>query len=108
MLKVVIVTGIWYDTGFGFLDQTALWFLQNFRIQIGFGYWESFSDQDWIIKFQYPHNIGAYCLSEVSISVEQIGDFFNPNPVQNFHLVIRSDPNPENLSEFLIQSGLYP
>jgi len=41
-------------------------------------------------------------------SVEQIGDFRNPNPVQNFHSVIRSDPNPVDLSEYLIQSGLYP
>ena len=41
-------------------------------------------------------------------SVEQIGDFCNPNPVQNFHWVFRSDPNPEDLSIYLIQSGLNP
>jgi len=40
-------------------------------------------------------------------SVEQIGDFWNPNPVQNFFSVIRSDPNPVDLSKYLIQSGLY-
>jgi len=44
----------------------------------------------------------------VLISVEQIGDFCNPNPVQNFHWVIRSDPNPVDLSKYLIQSSLYP
>jgi len=43
-----------------------------------------------------------------SISVEQTGDFWNPNPVQNFPWVIRSNPNPVNLSKYLIQSGLYP
>jgi len=41
-------------------------------------------------------------------SVEQIEDFCNPNPVQNFHCVIRSDPNPVDLFKYLIQSGLYP
>ena len=41
-------------------------------------------------------------------SVEQIGDFFNPNPVQNFLSVIPSDPNPVDLLKYLIQSGLYP
>jgi len=41
-------------------------------------------------------------------SDEQIGDFCNPNPVQNFHWVFRSDPNPVDLSKHLIQSGLYP
>ena len=45
--------------------------------------------------------------SDVCVSVEQIGDFCNPNPVQNFHWVIRSDPNPVDLSKYLIQSGLY-
>ena len=40
-------------------------------------------------------------------SVEQIGDFWNRNPVQNFLSVIRSDPNPVDLSKYLIQSGLY-
>ena len=43
-----------------------------------------------------------------SSSVQQIGDFWNPNPVQNFLLVIRSDPNPVDMSKYLIQSGLYP
>jgi len=33
--------------------------------------------------------------------------FCNPNPVQNFHWVIRSEPNPVDLSKYLIQSGLY-
>jgi len=41
-------------------------------------------------------------------SVEQIGDFWNPNPVQNFLSTIRSDPNPADLSKYLIQSCLYP
>ena len=41
-------------------------------------------------------------------SVEQIGDFWNPNLAQNFLSVIRSDPNPVDLSKYLIQSGLYP
>ena len=40
-------------------------------------------------------------------SVEHIRDFCNPNPVQNFHWVIRSDPNPVDVSKYLIQSGLY-
>jgi len=40
-------------------------------------------------------------------SVEQIGDFWNLNPVQNFLSVIRSDPNPVDLSKYLIQSGFY-
>ena len=40
--------------------------------------------------------------------VEQTGDFRNPNPVQNFHWVIRSDPDPLDLSKYLMQSGLYP
>jgi len=44
----------------------------------------------------------------VSSSVEQIGEFCNPNPVQNFHRVIQSDPNLVDLSRYLIQSGLYP
>jgi len=38
--------------------------------------------------------------------VEEIGDFWNPNPVQNCLSVIRSDPNPVDLSKYLIQ--LYP
>ena len=40
--------------------------------------------------------------------VEQIEDICNPNPVQNFLGVIRSDPNPVGLSKYLIESGLYP
>ena len=47
-------------------------------------------------------------VAEVYSSVEQIGYFRNPNPVQNFLWVIRSDPNPVDLSKYLIQSGLYP
>jgi len=39
--------------------------------------------------------------------VEQIGDVCNPNPVQTFLSVIRSDPIPVDLSKYLIQSGLY-
>ena len=46
--------------------------------------------------------------SDVCVSVEQIGGFCNPNPVQNFHWVIRSDPNPVDLSKYLVQSGLHP
>jgi len=42
------------------------------------------------------------------ISVEQIGDFGNLNPVQNFLWVIWSDLNPVHLFKYLIQSGLYP
>ena len=42
------------------------------------------------------------------VSVEQIGDFCNPKPVQNFYRVIQSDHNPVYLSKYLIQSGLYP
>jgi len=41
-------------------------------------------------------------------SVEQIGDFCNPNPAQNFHGVIQADPNPVDVSKYSIQSGLYP
>ena len=43
-------------------------------------------------------------------SVERIGDFCDPNPVQYCHYVIRSNPNPVVglLSKYLIQSCLYP
>jgi len=44
----------------------------------------------------------------VKASVEEIGDFCNPNPVQNFHWVIRSELNLIHLSKYSIQSGLYP
>ena len=50
----------------------------------------------------------VFSLQLPSISVDQIGDFCNPNPIQNFYWVIRSDPNPVYLSKYLIQSGLYP
>ena len=43
----------------------------------------------------------------MACSVEQIEYSCNPNPVQNFHSVIRSDPNPVDLSKYLIQSGLH-
>jgi len=46
--------------------------------------------------------------SQVHISVNQIWDFCNPNPVQYFRWEIRSYPNPVDLSKYLIQSGLYP
>ena len=39
----------------------------------------------------------------VDTSVERIGDFYNPNPVQYFHCVIQSDPNPMVLSKYLIR-----
>ena len=39
---------------------------------------------------------------EPDTSVESIGDFWNPNPVQDFLSVIRSDPNPVVLSKYLI------
>ena len=41
-------------------------------------------------------------------STDQIGDFCNPNPFQNFHWIIKSDPNPLDLSKYLIQWGLCP
>jgi len=44
----------------------------------------------------------------VSTTVERIEDFCDPIPVQNFHCVIQSDPNPAVLSKYLIQCGLYP
>jgi len=44
----------------------------------------------------------------VTDSVERIGGFCNPHPVQYFHCVIQFDPNPVDLSKYLIQSGLYP
>jgi len=44
----------------------------------------------------------------VHIRVERIEDFCNPTPVQYFQCLIQSDPNPEALSKYLIQSGLYP
>jgi len=44
----------------------------------------------------------------VVTSVEHIGDFWNPNPVQNFLSEIRSYPNSVDLSKYLIQPGLYP
>ena len=43
----------------------------------------------------------------MSTSVEQTGDFCNPNPVQNFRWVIRSNPKLVDLSKYLIQFGLY-
>jgi len=43
----------------------------------------------------------------MACSVEQIEYSCNPNPVQNFHSVIRSDPNPVDLSKYLIPSGLH-
>ena len=91
-----------------------------------------FSGTDWIwslwknigsnpiAKFPYPYTTrllsrtyhststeGREIISWIQRSVEQIGDFCNPNPVQNFHWVIRSNPNPVDLSNYLIQSGLY-
>ena len=47
-------------------------------------------------------------IAQLDSSVEQIGVFCNPNPVQKFRWEIRSDPNPLELSKYLIQSGLYP
>jgi len=44
----------------------------------------------------------------VPTSVEQIWDFCNPNPVQNFFWVIRSDSNPVDLFKYFIQSSLCP
>jgi len=44
----------------------------------------------------------------VLISVEQIEDFCHPNAVQDFRWEIQSDPNPVDLSKYLIQSDLYP
>ena len=41
-------------------------------------------------------------------SVEQIGDFWNPNPVQNFCWELWSDCNPVDLYKYLFQYGLYP
>jgi len=48
-----------------------------------------------------------YCKWHPS-SVEHIGDFCDPNPVQSFDCVIQSNPNPAVLPKYLIQSGLYP
>jgi len=55
-------------------------------------------------------NLGLrkYSPSFICTSVEQNGEFWNLNPVQNFLSVIRSDPNLVDLSKYLIQSGLYP
>ena len=41
-------------------------------------------------------------------SVDRIGDFCNPFPVQYFHCVIQSDPIPVVPSNILSDSGLYP
>jgi len=61
--------------------------------------------------------LGKYPSSELTLcekparggrsSFEQIGDFCTPNPVQNFHSVIRCDHNPVDLSKYLIHSSLY-
>ena len=32
--------------------------------------------------------------SALPVSAERIGNFCNPNPIQCFHCVIQSDPNP--------------
>jgi len=53
-----------------------------------------------LLSIQAVSDVGPYP------SVEQIGDFCNPNPVQNFHCAIRSDPNPVELPKYLIQIGL--
>jgi len=60
---------------------------------IGFGPMiaKNFADQDWIkLNFADRTGIGRTNLTVRSSllygSVEQIGDFGNPNPVQNFHL----------------------
>ena len=54
------------------------------------------------------HRVLYQCCHMVVTSVEHIGDFWNPNPVQNFLSEIRSYPNSVDLSKYLIQSGLYP
>ena len=51
-------------------------------------------------KFLTSHHVRMHS------SVEQIRDFCNPYPVQNFDSAIRSDPNPVELSIYLIQNGL--
>ena len=49
-----------------------------------------------------------FLVTRTRVSVEQIWDFCNPNPVQSFRWLIRSDPNPVDLPKYLIQSGLCP
>jgi len=68
-------------------------------------------------KTMYTHSkVGRHTLTcnrhkikvfwtEVPFSVERIKEICNPNPVQNFHCVIQSDPNPLLLPKYLIQSG---
>jgi len=53
-----------------------------------------------LLSIQAVSDVGPYP------SVEQIGDFCNPNPVKNFHCATRSDPNPVELPKYLIQIGL--
>jgi len=60
----------------------------------------------WSLPPRSPNS--AFCPPLVCSSVEQIGDFGNPNPVQKFNWIIRSVPNPLDLSKYLIQSGIYP
>jgi len=52
--------------------------------------------------------VGVYSDNPAPVTVEQIGDFWDPNPVKIFFSIIRSDPNPVGLSKYLIQCGLYP
>jgi len=49
--------------------------------------------------------------AQVCSSVEWIGDFCHPNPVQYFHCVVQPDPYPVVQLKYLLkyfQSGLYP
>jgi len=50
--------------------------------------------------FQYSvrNESCSWIFEAIYSSVEQIGDFWNPNPVQNVHWVIRSDLNPAEMS----------
>ena len=58
----------------------------------------------WINPYAGGTN-SCYLKPPLNSGVEQIGDFFNPNPVKNFLSVIWSDSSPVDLSKYLIQSG---
>jgi len=47
------------------------------------------------------HHLSKCDSSRVHVSVEQIGDVCNPNPVQYFHCIIQSNLNPVVLSKYL-------
>jgi len=74
-------------------------------VPVAKGLWKQF--KNWF-QLIYPNLSWVLHCVALCINAEQIGDFCNPNRVQNFHWEILSDPNPVDLFKYLIQSGLCP